>query len=182
MIGRRILYILALVFFLLPLTGCIYSREISHTRRDIERHYPKAAFDKEVVLNFGPASMRVIRWTAGLVRDEDVQMARNYLREIRRVKVGVYRTEYLPPLGEMKLPALRRFEANEWETAVHVREDNESTWLLYKAHGDEVRDVFVISLSGEELVLIRVRGHLNRLVARIMEDHAVLEEFTGLDF
>ena len=107
---HRCISLIALLSTTVLLSGCFYSREIVHTRRDIERHYPDARFDREVVVSVGPGALRALGWVTGLVPEEEAQMARDYLHEIERVKVGVYRTEHLPPLENMDLPALRRFE------------------------------------------------------------------------
>lgn len=167
----RALALLALLLFVLPLSGCFYSREIAQTRRDLERHYPEADFDREVVVSLGPLSLRTLGWVAGLADDEDADLARQYLREVRRVKVGVYKTAYLPDLDAFDPPALRRFHRDGWELAVQVREDDEAVWLFYKDRGGAVRDLYAVVLSDEELVLARIRGRLDRLLARALEDH-----------
>ena len=113
-----------LVCVLVPLlSGCFYSREISHVRRDLERQYPAAHFDREVVVQVGPTTLHILGWIAGQVPEEEAQMASAYLREIHRIKVGVYRVEAMPLLDEVDLPHLRRFERDGWEVAVKVREE-----------------------------------------------------------
>lgn len=179
MIKRNtILVPLLLVLFMLPMTGCFYSREIVQTRRDIERQYPDAEFDQVIVMNMGPGMLHTMGWIAGWVPEEEAQMAVDYLSEIKRVKVGVYETHYLPELDDVDLPQLERFRKEGWEVAVKVREDDEMVWVLYKEQRDHIRDMYVMVLSEDELVLVRVEGYLDRLVAKAMEDHQDFISFT----
>ncbi len=168
---RSVLIVLVLLTFGVSTAGCFYSRELSQTRRDLERHYPEARFHQEIVVSLGPASLRTIGWLVGLAPEEEAQMARDYLHEIDRVKVGVYSVEYLPNLDEFDPPSLRRFRDDGWEVAVKAREEDEIVWVMYREEHNAVRDIYVIVLSDENLVLARVKGHLNRLLEKVMEDH-----------
>ena len=96
MMNRYTVLTLILCMAAVSLTGCVYSREIAQTRRDLERHYPDAEFDRQIIINLGPTSLRTFGWLAGLAPEEEAQMARDYLYEIDRVKVGVYEVERLP--------------------------------------------------------------------------------------
>ena len=168
---RSILLALILLTFSVSVTGCFYSREISQTRRDLERHYPEARFDQEVVVSLGPASLRTLGWLIGLAPEEEAQMAKDYLHEIDRVKVGVYKVEYLPDLDEFDPPSLRRFRDDGWEVAVKTRDEDGIVWVMYREERNTVRDIYTIVLTDEDLVLARVKGHLNRLLEKVMQDH-----------
>ncbi|NBC17624.1 MAG: DUF4252 domain-containing protein [Bacteroidetes bacterium] len=168
---HRLLIPLALLLFVLPMTGCFYSREIAQTRRDIERDLPGADFEREVVVNLGPLSLRTLRWFTGLSEDDDARHARLLLRDLRRVKVGVYRNERaLASLEAVDLPQLRRLERDGWEPAVVLRERDEVVHVYYREHRGTVRDLYVVALAEDELVLARLRGHLGRVLARALQD------------
>lgn len=170
---HRLLLPLALLLFVLPMTGCFYSREIAQTRRDIERDLPGADFEREVVVNLGPLSLRTLRWFTGFSDDEDAQHARLLLDDLRRVKVGVYRAERAPTtLKAVDLPYLRRLERDGWERAITARDDDEVVWVYYRERRGTVRDLYVVALDDEELVIARMRGHLGRFLARAMQDEA----------
>lgn len=162
---------LLVAFSALLLTGCLYSREFSDLRRDIEHTYPEADFDREVYVSIGPRFLHSVGWIAGLVPEPEAQMARDYLYDIRKIKVGVYRTEYLPPLDEVDLPTLQHFTENGWEVAVKVRERDEMIWVLYREQGETIRDLYVVVLSDEELVMTRIEGRLNDLFLKVVADH-----------
>jgi hypothetical protein len=174
---RSLLFLLVLLTVSVSVTGCFYSREIAQTRRDIERDYPDARFHQQIVVSLGPASIRALGWLVGLAPEEEAQMAKDYLHEIDRVKVGVYRVDYLPDLDAFDPPTLRRFQDDGWEVAVKSREDDEIVWVMYRERYNTVRDIYTIVLTDEDLVLARVKGHLNRLLEKVMEDHYRLRNF-----
>lgn len=166
-----------IVLLIFPLTGCFFSREISGTRRDIERAYPDLRLDQQIVLNLGPLSLRTARWLSEMVPDEEMEMATDYLRDISRVKVGVYKIDNPASLDAFDA-GLIRFD-DEWETAIKTRDDDSRVWVLYREGGETVRDLYVVVLGDDDLAIARVRGNLNRLLARIMEDHVDLERLAG---
>lgn len=163
-----------ITLLLLPLTGCLFSREIAQTRRDIERAYPDLQLERQIVLNLGPLSIRTVRWITGMLAGEEVDMAARYLRDVSRVKVGVFRSENPHALGAFDAKRVRFDEG--WETAVKTQDDESRVWVLYRPEGDTVRDLYVVVLDDEDLAIARVRGNLGRLVSRIMEDHVHLSE------
>jgi len=174
---KHFLPVLLIIVLSVPHSGCFYSREISQVRRDIARAYPDAHYKRGLVVSLGPLSLHTIGWIAGLVPEEEAQMASDYLSEIRKVQVGVFDAEYGVSTEGLDISSLRRFQHGNWEVAAKIRDDEELVWVLYREHHDTVRDIFVVVLSEEDMVLARVEGHLNRLLTRVMDDHA---EFTSV--
>jgi len=157
-------------------SGCFYSREISQTRRDLERSYPGLELDQQVVVSIGPLGLRTAGWIAGFVPEEEAQLASRYIREVQRVKVGVYEVDRLGAARDFDPAALERFERGGWETAARIREDDELVWVMYRERRDTVRDLYVVVLDGDELILARVQGRLNRLMEQVVRDHAVFAD------
>ncbi len=182
---QRLLALCLLVTLVLPLSGCFYSREIANTRRDIERQ-TGAELDREIVVSLGPASLRTVGWIAGLVPEEEAQMARSYLRDIRRVKVGVYQVESMPhSLEAVELPKAAKLERQGWDLLAKVFEDDEMVYVYYRERKNTIRDLYVMVLSDDELVIAKVRGNLSNLVARAMHDHVDWtdwDDFVEVDF
>jgi hypothetical protein len=169
---QRLLTIPGILLAAILLSGCLYSREIARTRRDIERQYPEARFDREIVLSLGPGSIHLLRFLTGIVPEDNTEMARAYLRDISRVKVGVYRVENLPALNDIDLTRLQRFGPEDgWKQAARLVDEDQVTWLMYRERQDTVRDLYILTLDGEELVLVRLKGRLSRLLERAMKDH-----------
>lgn len=168
MLNRFIVIPIAL--FTVLLSGCIYSREIAHTRREIERTYPEARLHRQVVLNFGPGSLGLISLLTHLVPDDDVRQVARYLQDVEHVKLGVYEVEDMPALGDLNIASLDRLQRQGWEVAVRTREADEAVWVLYRERGDSVRDLYFFVLNREDLVIARLRGDLRKLLQRAITD------------
>jgi len=162
-------------------SGCIYSREIAHTGREIERANPGLELDRKFTANLGPVAIRLGRFVTGRVRDEDAQRASRYLRSIRRVKVGVYEAHIREDVRLEGIPEMHRFGRGGWQLAARVREDNEDVWLYYRERGQTVTDLYVMVLSEDELVIARVKGSLNRLMEDAVKDFGPFSDWAGVD-
>jgi hypothetical protein len=57
-----------------------------------------------------------------------------------------------------------------WETAVRVREENNVVWVMYKIDDDSIRELYVVVLDENELVMVKARGRLERLAARALSE------------
>lgn len=167
--GRRSCAAALSALLILPLSGCFFSREIAETRREIERAYPELELERQIVLNLGPLSLRTVRWFTGMLAGEEVDMATRYLRDVSRVKVGVFRSENPNALQEFDAGRIRFDE--DWTTAVKTQEEESRVWILYRDDGRTVRDLYLVILDEEDLAIARVRGNLGRLVGRIVQDH-----------
>ena len=165
-------------------TGCVlYAHEIAQTRRALEAEYPEARFEKETMLNLGPVSL----WMAGgllrLTAREDYARLRPYLRVLRSVKIGIYRTEGLAAPGTVEPPALPFLRERGWRVAVRHTSARERTWVLYRParRGTALRDLYVFTLDEEELVAVRLRGRLGQLARHVLVEEDVLGGLLGRD-
>ncbi len=176
---------LLLVLFIASTTsGCIYSREIQSTRREIQRMNPGLELDRNISANVGPVTLRFARWVTSAVDDEDARMASRYLRDIKRVKVGHYKVDDHNARGIdgiKGLDQLRRFRRPGWDLAAHVREDGEDVWVYYRERGERVTDIYAIVYSDDELIIAKVSGRLTRLLEEAMRDHARFNELGDWD-
>ena len=158
--------LLVIVFF--SVSGCFYSREMSHIRRDIEHEIPGAAFKRQVSVAIGPRFFGTMGWITSKVDDSDAQIAADLMYEIRRVKVGVYKTEELPDLQETALSDLPHFTETGWVKAVKTLDRDEAVWIFYREDRDVIRNLYLVVLNDDELVLVRCEGHINRSLERDM--------------
>jgi hypothetical protein len=51
-----------------------------------------------------------------------------------------------------------------------VRDDDQRVWLLFRAEDDVVREVFVVALNEDQLVLVKARGRLECVLARVLRE------------
>lgn len=168
MVHRFILVPVLLASMLL--SGCIYSREIARTRRQVERQLPDVLLHREMVLNVGPGSLGFMSLLTRLVPDDDARQATALLQDLDRVKVGIYEVENLSDPGLLELPRLERLQRDGWELAVRTREADAAVWVLYRERAGMVRDLYVFSLDKDEFVIARLSGDFQRLLAHLMAE------------
>ncbi len=149
--------------------GCVWTPELSNIQKDIARQLPGVTFDHEMSLSIGPGGMALARAVVSFIpNDRDV---RGWLRDVSRVEVSVYEVHADQLAREIQTPARIKEMIDEgWEMAARVREKNESVWVLYRVDGDSVREMFVVSLDREELVLVKVKGRLERVIGRALSE------------
>jgi hypothetical protein len=157
--------------------GCFWSPELSSVRDDLERQLPGASFNKNVELSFGPVMLTFARVVTSLI--PGAREARPFLRGVSHVEVGVYEA-HIDSIGGLRMPKrLQSLMEEGWETAVRVRDNQDAVWLLYRPDGNEVKDIFVVVLNKDKLVLVKARGHMEKLVEAAMEEAHGRRGFPG---
>lgn len=165
---HRFTWTIPLVVMVLLLSGCFFSREIAQTRRQIEAAHPQIELEKQIVLNLGPLSLQTLEWVSRFAPDDAAFLADRYLDDIRRVKIGLFRRTDGGRLDDLSVTDFG-FEKG-WEVAVKVRREDARVWVMFRDEGKAIRDLYTVVLSEDDLVIARVHGRLDRLVARILED------------
>jgi hypothetical protein len=155
----------------LLLTGCFHSREIQQIRNAVEAETPGTDYDQRIVVSLGPVSLQLARWITTLVDDPDAQEAGAYLGDVRRVKVGVFEASGFDAVKGSRLPSGLRhqLERTGWELALQVRDEEELVWVFFRERRGVVRDIFLTVADGEELVIVRFKGRLDRILARALD-------------
>jgi len=166
--NRGVAFAAATALALLAAPGCFWAPELAGVRRDIEAQLPDATFDKNIELSLGPLTMKFARLVTGLI--PDAREARGYLKDVNRVEIAVYEAHLKEPAPLRTPERLRSLLDDGWELAVRVRETDEAVWLLYRADEESIREVFIVVLNTDELVLVRARGRLERLVAHALRE------------
>jgi len=174
---------LAVVVLLLAVvggsSGCLWAPDLARVRRDIEDQIPGASFDKEIELSLGPVSLLFVRLVVNVV--PAAAEARGYLRDLSRVQVAVYHTEELPVTKNVETPRRLKklIEEKGWEMAVKVRDEDEMLWVLYHIDGDTIKEMYVVVLNEEELVLVKIKGRLERLVAHALSESGTMKNISN---
>ncbi len=142
--------------------SCVTYRGPRGVEEAIEREIG-ADLDREFGLKLGWTSTRVV---AALVRDgaEDDPLDLGGLTGLGVAVFGV-------PEGARPPRRIdgRRLGLRGWETVLDVRDEGEQVLLLARGRGGEIRDALVVAYDGEEVVLARLRGRLDRIVDRMLE-------------
>ena len=170
-IGSRLL---VLVLAMSLLAGCfsLTVPEFTQVRNELEKQVPEARFEKEVEFGLGRITLGAVKWVCLLV--PDTREARKYLNDITGVSVAVYEVESLPAVNDLELPERLQdlLEDKGWDVLVKVREEDEIVWVLYQEHRGHIRNLYVVALEDDELVLVRLRGRLDRLFAKALEEES----------
>ena len=113
--------------------------------------------DQTLALSFGPA---VLSMAAALVEDDP--KTQRILRSLDGVRVKIYDVE--PGEAEAVIQDMSAMQqsllAQAWEPVVLVKEPGESTYLLVKMEGEEIRGITVLNTDGVEAVFVNIMGDL----------------------
>jgi hypothetical protein len=181
--SNRVLSILSVLGLVLTLfTGCfkLTVPEFTQVRNELEEQVPEARFEKEIELGLGRITLGAAKWVCLLV--PDAREASKYLNEITGVSIAVYEVDSLLPVDDLELPKRlqRLLEEKGWDVLVKVREEGEIVWVLYQEHREHIRNLYVVALEDDELVLVRLRGRLDRLFAKALEEESGSEVISAL--
>jgi hypothetical protein len=136
---------------------------------EIAAQLPGAQFDKEVALTLGPMSLFLARVATQFVPEG--REAREYLSEIRRIEVAVYKTDVLPSLDNLQFPKqLNNLLHEDWEIAATVCDNNEVVWVLYHESSKKIDCLCAVVLDEKNLVLAKIRGNLGKIVLKGLQE------------
>jgi hypothetical protein len=170
---------LCLLLAAAALAACAGPPSAEVVRLEIERQLPGARFVPEEHLRLGRFSLGLVRWLAGFDHDKEDEKDIALFRAISGVEIATYKVRSLPALDGFRLPVELEHRLHEegWTLMVRSEEKDEHTWVLYRgargagANAPEViRDLYVVCLDPKELSLIRVSGHLDKLMAAALVD------------
>ncbi len=174
---RSLLISLAIVFFF---SGCT-SFELTRVRNDLARQAPEAHIGDGYAMSFGSVSLGLARWITGLTDDQDGAIANAVLSEVRRVQFGRYAVNGLFDASALRMPGrLQRYlEKDDWYHLATIRVDSEAVWVVYKEADGIVVDLLAVVMDEEELVLAKVSGNLNAVVAAVLSQRDIDIPFFG---
>jgi hypothetical protein len=170
---RKLLPFAALLFLAPLLAGCGGSPSVEQVRWDLQRRFPEARFDPDEHVHLGRLSMGLVH---GIVRlaaghDDDAKDGMEIVDQIQSVDFASYKVHALPDLDRLAGDSRfeRRLAEDGWSPLVRTREKNERTWVYVRIDPTgSFRNLFVVSLEGDELTLVRVDGRLDRVLALAM--------------
>ncbi len=94
-------------------------------------------------------------------------------------EIGIYRiaggANADAPVREFMAP-----ELNGWQRVVRLRERDSMMYMLVKPSGEGIRGMIMVARSGDEVIVVRVRGRLHKLLEHVIA-HSVAEDgFPGM--
>jgi hypothetical protein len=154
---RKLLSFAALLSLASLLAGCGGSPSVEQVRWELQRRFPEARFDPDEHVRLGHFSMGLLHGFLHLA-----------------AHFASYKVHALPDLdalaGDTRFE--RRLAEDGWSLMVRTREKAERTWVYVRnGPGETLTNLFVVSLEGSELTLVRVDGRLDRVVAMALAEH-----------
>ncbi len=174
LLNRRIIVVFLLGMLLF--SGCLWAPNLDRLKQEIQAQIPDASFDKEVSFTLGPVTLGIARIFSRFI--PEANEARGYLDGISRVEVAVYETESLPSLEKLRFPKRLQHltEKEGWELAAKVREEDNVVWILFHEKRNRINSLYVVVLDEENLVLVRLKGNLEKAVMKGLREAEILKD------
>jgi hypothetical protein len=145
----------ALLVLLLAAPGCTL-RGPEKIRRQISQS-TGTEYSREIGITLGRVGLAVARMA---LDEEDEEL--KVLEHLTKIRVGVYQVESRPETpGQMELG---RLAMADWEPMVDMRQGEEDVLVLLKRKKGEVREMLVVVNESDELVIVRMKGRLDRVL------------------
>jgi len=140
-------------------SGCMTYRGPHGVEAALERKLG-VELHRELGIKLGPLSTK---FAASFVGNDD----EFGLSGMTRVGVAVF--EVVAWNGAAALPIEPRDIAGSgWTTVLESRDDGEQVLLLVKTRGDSIHDMMLLAVDSDEVVVARLTGRLDELVAKTM--------------
>jgi hypothetical protein len=175
MIGTRARLLGPLAIALLAgsaVPGCFFDPDVEEVVQVIEYEIGPAEIRPEARVRVGRGLLTMAKAIVGLVDDPDARTASSMLRGINEIHVGVYEVNGLDLDEAFRVPdSLRdRLARDDWSIIVDMHSSHEAVWILTQTDGDDVDGLFVVSISDDELVVVKLEGDLSRTVDAVIRE------------
>jgi len=162
---------MSLLFLPLFLNGCIgINEEFSEIRDEVIKNFG-GEYKSEVQFSIGSVGISVSSWFVDAAAEEDI--AADILDDVSSVQVGIYkklRGTTSPDINTLRVIEDKMSE-NGWKSIVRSSDTGELTVVYVRKNRAETLDrMFVISMDGDELVLVDVEGDLKEAIATVIRE------------
>ncbi len=169
---RRRTFALLIPVALLPLAGCVFhAGRMASTKAALAQHYPEARFERELALNLGPGLLSTAAWLSGGFLPPEQRVYGRYLLNLDHLTIGIYKVSDLPE--RFGAEPIAHLLPEDWHTLVKVRAEDEFVWIGHRRGRRILRDLYILTLSEDELVLLRLEGDLDDVLADVLARHDV---------
>jgi len=153
------------------LPGCVFvSRDFRAMKKTILADLGTVDVETELQMQINSVLISLGKGVVSMT-DADREVV-DYLRDIRNVQIGVYKLHDIDRTRALKIP--KPISANlsrlGYEPVVKVNERNGAAWAFTKIHQDRIESIIIISLEPQELVLVEVKGRLERILQKAIHD------------
>jgi hypothetical protein len=138
--------------------GCMTYRGPRGVEATIERK-AQVELHRETGLKLGPVSTKI---ATSILHHYDGDQD---FRELSGIGVAVF--EVTGRTGASAQPITAKDLGVEgWRPMIESRSDDEQLLVLAKTGGGEIREMMFLSIDGDEVVVARLKGHLDRLIEK----------------
>lgn len=168
---KKLKLILLLSGILIFCSACLTSSEFNHIEQAIIKEIHPAKVKTNFKFSFGPISLSTAETFVSFT--DEGREASKYLHEISKVQVGIYEIEKTSRPFQLKIPHRVEKELNElgWEIFIRAKEKDEHVNLFYKQVNEHIGSLYVIVLEKDEMVIVEVRGRLDKLIEEAIQKH-----------
>ena len=155
----------------LLVSGCTFYPDLEEIEKIIAHELEPAKLETTLKLELGPG---LLSWAKLVCNWADVEDdVRECVAEIQDVQLAVYEIHGLRSVEPVRVsePVRKRLERAGWEMLVKVKEEEELCWVFYRPEGSLINEFYVIALKNDKLVLVRVQGRFDPMIAKVLEDH-----------
>ncbi len=157
------------MFGLMFVAGCIIPIGPDDLRRQVSRAND-VTLEQEIGVSVDGLTMATAAAVAGVPLP---------LIHVGWAEIGIYRI-----VGGANADApVREFVAPElegWQRVVRMRDRDSKMYMLVKTSGEGIRGMIMVARSGDEVMVIRLRGRLHKLLEHVIA-HSVAEDgFSGM--
>lgn len=155
--------------------GCYRAVRLERMGHDILDACPDARFKKDISLSLGGVSWGILKSIAMSVEKDDPDL--RYIGDLSKIEVVVYQARGISKddgrfIGEIVRDQL----GDDWNLMIKVVEDEDLAWVHYRGDDRKIRDMQITAYDGEEFVIVRLSGRLDKLMELAIEDHGGLTD------
>lgn len=168
----KVKHIISFLIIALLSTSCIgVNREFKNIRSQILDNL-EDDFDREIEFSVGPVGFFVAsQFVKFADTEENVD---EMLSKVKNIHVGVY--DRLSSFSKPSLSLLKEIGNSiideEWKPLVKSINGNEMVGVFVKNFSeDDIEELFVVTLTDDELVLVKLQGSLGEIIEVVIRDH-----------
>jgi hypothetical protein len=169
---KKIKIVTVLVILTFLSTSCIgVNREFKNIRSQILDNLDDD-FDRQIEFSVGPVGFFVAsQFVKFADTEENVD---EILSKVKNIHVGIY--DRLSNFSTPSLSLLKNITNSivdeNWKSLVKSIDGNEMVGVFVKdLNPDEIEEIFVVTLTENELVLVKLQGKLGSIIEVIIRDH-----------
>lgn len=157
-------------------TGCI---GVNRSFREVRNHLISNLdenLDKEIELSVGPVGLMLANVFVKFAEDE--YQISDMVKQISRVQLSVYnRPEPAESNFELLKNITEMMRKKGMKYIVRAKDGDEMSAVFLNGNDEKLHKLFVVALTDEELVLVEVKGNLNKLIEIAIKQHGFRGNF-----